>query len=241
FDIGWAVRETSPGVPETNNNGQPILANLAWISYVRLTDARVGDTLGSLGEVSAEIDAVATVMPAVQRLGASLLESDQAIVRVEDAVVVRTFGVDSAFVHSADQSCGTVISGVSGVQPGQKLKVVGKLHHSAAGASIQALFFDVLSSGPVPHPITVSVASLVSRQHLSPAGMVAKTWGRVKHTDVPEEFVLEDANGQSVRVMTPFGRPGEGSLAKVTGGTINGVSETTLLVQAPSDITIATP
>lgn len=241
IDIAQAVLESSPGVPILDSFGKPIPANLSRITYVRLTDALVGDTEGVLGEISAEIDAVAAVMPVIQPLSLAVREQSGRIVRVTDAVVARTNGLAGSYVHSIDGTMGTFVSGLVSFVPGSKLKIIGYIYHDSDGDRIGSIFADKTGNGPPPKPVVVSIADLVAPNRISPAGMYIKVCGRVRYAASPSQFWLEDVEGSKVLVKSSFARPTNGSLAIVTACSRKGTSGVALYVQEPSDINEIAP
>jgi len=103
FDIAQAVKESSPGVPLRDASGQPVKAGIKWFRFIRITDALVGDTQGLLGEVSAEIDAVAQVTPA-STIGQARTMPDGAFV-VLSGVVSAVFD-GHFYLQASDRSAG---------------------------------------------------------------------------------------------------------------------------------------
>lgn len=241
MDIAWAVQETSPGVPRTDAEGRPIPANLDSIRHVRITDAVSGDYQDPLYEISAEIDAVASVIPHKQPLSEALREPDGVIVRFDDAVVVRTGSDSSVAVHSADGSAGTRIAGSGSHPPGTRLSVLGRLYHRTDATWVTAIYCDPMGTAPVPRPVSASVRTLASRSLISPAGMVVQTWGRVHSKGYSGRFDLLDADGSMVIVYTSFGLPAEGSFVRVTGASRAGTSQTVIYTQTASDVEVVAP
>ena len=236
----WAVRGAAAGGPGRDGQGQPIPAHLASISYVRLTDALVGDWEGAKGEISAEIDAVASVMPAEEKLSSALRERDGAVVRFPDAVVARTDS-SGAWVHALDGGCGIYVSGLQQT-PGSHVQVTGRLRRDTERMQVESFFADVLSQSAPPAPVCAA-PGLLNAPEVTPAGMAVRCWGRVQSPGA-DGFEITDGTGASVPVHTAAGVqiPPEGTYAVVTAGSFRGTSGPSLSVQQTSDIAVlATP
>jgi hypothetical protein len=240
FDIKWAVLQASPGVPMLDGSGGTIPANLDSIRFLRITDALAGDYQDPLGEISAEIDAVASVIPPKQPFAEAIREANDVIVRFDDAVVVRSNADGSVYAHALDGSAGTRIAGAGAHAPGTRLSVLGRLYHYGDETVVYRIYCDPIGTAPVPRIVSVPLHTLTAPVGLSPAGMVVRTWGRASTKGYTGMFKLTGAAGGSALVTSPV-QPPDGSLVRVTGGSARGPLKTSMYLQSASDLEVLAP
>ncbi|MCC6485681.1 MAG: hypothetical protein IT209_12620 [Armatimonadetes bacterium] len=214
MDIAWAVVETAPGVPALDGGGQVIPAHLDWVKYVRLTDAKTGDFAGVSGELSADIDAAAAVMPAEQSLGEARHEENERIVRIAQAIVTGVYP-GGVFLQAPDRSSGLFATGMDAVEVGARLRVTGKLRHTADGSQIEVFFYDVLDTAQKPKALTVSLRHLNPSVGLGLDGLFVRTWGHVSALEAGR-FQIAGEDGSTATVLTQDDMPPVGALVSVT-------------------------
>ena len=165
FDIADAVVETLPGVPALDGKGNFIKANLTEFRYIRLTDAIVGDGSQLLGEMSAEIDAVAKVSP-----GVSIGEAAGYGV-ITDAVV--TFLTEDGFIIESSNRAAAmkvVTDSEEVVEVGDRLTITG----FAEDKVLTDVMFTVTEKEVPIKPVGMAKEKLTDA--LS-AYMYVRTWG----------------------------------------------------------------
>ncbi|MBO7393975.1 MAG: hypothetical protein J6U98_07235 [Abditibacteriota bacterium] len=165
FDIADAVVETLPGVPARDAGGNFIKANLKEFKYIRLTDAVTGDGSQLFGEISAEIDAVAKVSPAVSVGGA------EGYGVITEAVV--TFITEDGFIiESPDRSAAAkvITDSEEEVEVGDKLTITGNIGNRI----LTDAMFTVTSKGHDVKPVGMAKEKLTDALA---AYMYVRTWG----------------------------------------------------------------
>lgn len=140
FDIAQAVRQVSPGVP-LYDSGKMVPAGTTWFRYIRITDALLGDSQGLLGEISAEIDAVAAVTP-VTTIGEARAKSDGEFVLLEGLVSASFDGF--FYLQQADRSAGIKIESAAAVTVGNKAMITGHLKTTAGERSVDNTLVTIL-------------------------------------------------------------------------------------------------
>lgn len=173
LDIASAVVETARGVPAMGDDGKPIPAGIGWFRYVRITDAVTGDRLGQLNEISAEIDAVSAIRPALS-IGQAKRRADGDYVLITDAVVTGAF-FGGFFIESPDRSAALKVISDRTVSPGDRLTITGHIS-KGAGFVLPDTMFSVTGSVATPKPLGISIPSLNSDLA---CGLLVRTWGRV--------------------------------------------------------------
>lgn len=182
FDIADAVVQSSPGVPAHDMQGEEIKANLGWFKYVRLTDAVSGDDFPGLGEISAEIDAVSAVRPALSIGGAKrLTPGDYAL--ITEAIVTAVLP-DAFFIESLDRAAAMKVMyntsvAVDGKQVtvGDKMTITGHLTRSNGRFVLPDPMWTCTEPAmTLPRPLGVSTKMLASDLAY---GMRVRVWGSV--------------------------------------------------------------
>lgn len=197
FDIADAVVQVSPGsgIPLLID-GMPVKAGIKSFRYIRLTDAvREGTSDPELGEVSAEIDAVAAVTPAVT-VGAARKLGDGEYAVIWGAKVTAVFPGEGFFIEQPDRSAGLRIASAAPVQEGDLIALTGHVTGSADGRVIEDAFVTVLESGPTLAPVGITNKTAGSDMLL---GMLVKVWGNRKDGG-PGWILIDDGSGNPVRV-----------------------------------------
>lgn len=212
FDIARAVVQVSPGVPAVDQNGAFVPANVDRFRFVRITDAVVGDSIPGLYEISAEIDAVARVKPAVTIGEAARLNSGEHVLFV-GAVVTAVFD-DAFFIQSQDRSAAARVASDRPVEPGDVLTMTGYTSVSDSGFALLEPMFTVTAKLSVPSPLGTPVRSLGSGLAY---GLLVRTWGRV--VDAGDGYLITISDGEhSAGAVSPDGIfVPEGSYVAVTG------------------------
>lgn len=197
FDIADAVVQVSPGsgVPLLVN-GKPVKAGIASFRYIRLTDAvREGTSDPELGEVSAEIDAVAAVTPAVS-VGSARRLGDGGYAVIWGAKVTAVFPGEGFFIEQPDRSAGLRIASAAAVQEGDLIALTGHVTGSADDRVIADALVTALESGSTPAP--VGITNKTAGSDMLP-GMLVKVWGN--RIDGGSGWMLiDDGSGNPVRV-----------------------------------------
>lgn len=208
FDIADAVLElqTDPGVPVLAN-GQTIPAGISSFNYIRLTDAVEGDSEPGLGEISAEIEAVAAVRPAIT-LGESKKLPEGGYALVTEAVVTAVFPT-CFFVESPDRSSALRVEWNSWaniarstwrtITPGDKLTLTGHISRANGRFTLPDPMFTVTSeANDLPAPLGMPLKSLASNLAY---GLRVRTWGRVTDAGDGSYCIISDGS-QSARVVS---------------------------------------
>ncbi|OFX14100.1 MAG: hypothetical protein A2Z18_00695 [Armatimonadetes bacterium RBG_16_58_9] len=191
FDIARAVVQSSPGVLALDG-GSVIPAGIDWFRYVRITDALFGDSLPQLGEISAEIDAVSDVRPALSIGEAKLLDEGGYAV-ITDAVVTEAL-YGKFFIESPDRSAAFKVISDAFVQSGDRMTITGHISKSGGAHMIADPMFTVTSSGnDLPKPLGMPLRNL---QLDMAYGLLLRTWGKV--TDEGDGFYCTISDGGSV-------------------------------------------
>ena len=233
FDIADAVRETSPGVPELDAQGNPIPAGISWFRYVRITDALVGDKAGELGEISAEIDAVADVAPAVSVGAARRLQAGGYAV-IWGARVTAAFPGEF-WIEQPDRSAGLRIVSGEPVSEGDMVVVTGHVTQAGGDRAIADALVTVLERGSAPAPVGISNRSAGTEMAL---GLLVRVWGKRKAAG-DGWFTVDDGSGLPVTVRCdPFtAAPPEGQFAVATGVlSRDGEGSPVVRIRRPEDI-----
>ena len=234
FDIAKAVRETSRGVPMLNGNGNTIPAGISWFSYVRISDAVAGDVIPGLGEISAEIDAVAEARPALTIGETKRLEPNGFAV-ISDAVVTARFESD-IFIEAADRSAAMRIVSTADANVGDKITVTGHLSATDGRHSfLDPMFTRTSTANALPGALGMPIRSLVSS---AAYGLRARTWGKV--TSVGDHYcVVKDGDLTAKLIWTDsaYQSPAVGSSVAATGicDREEGSATTTLRLTDPAN------
>ena len=202
FDIASAIAETEPGVPMIAS-GQTIPAGIDRFSYVRLTDARTGDSWPDLKDVSADIDAVSRTRPALS-IGEikALPAGDYGL--VTEAVVTATYATEF-FMESPDRSAATrvewdgrfLVDGERPVQVGDRITIAGHVSNTGGRFTIDDPMLSFTAVGqPLPKPLGMPIRSLGSNLVY---GLRVRTWGRIADPGDGWIFTISE-NGQTVTV-----------------------------------------
>lgn len=239
MDLAWAVVESAPGVPALDAEGQPVPAHPGWVKYIRLTDAKTGDYAGVSGELSADIDSVAVVAPEAQTIGQARKEDNGRIARISEGVVTRILS-GGVFLEAKDRSSGIYAAGISDAQPGDVLRVTGKLHQTPDGLEVETFFYDKTETAPLPGPVMVSLRDLTRTPGLSADGLLVTTWGRV--TEIASGgYVITGASGAGATVLSEGAPVPEGSLVRVRAAVRISNSGPVLYATDPADVTVLAP
>ena len=191
FDIAAAVVQISPGVPALDGQSNPIPANIDWFRYVRLTDAVTGDSIPQLGEISAEIDAVSDVRPALTVGQAKQLQEGEYAL-ITEAVVTEAFWGE-VFVESPDRSAALKVICNVPVDPGDKVTLTGHIAKSEGVCKLPDPMFTVTSSdNELPLPLGMPIKRLGLGMVY---GLLVRTWGEV--TDGGDGFYCVITDGES--------------------------------------------
>jgi hypothetical protein len=224
FDIANAVVETAPGVPMIVG-GQTVPAGIDWFSYVRITDARTGDSWPLCSDVSADIDAVSRTRPALSIGEAKNLSTgDYAL--VTEAIVTAVFTTEF-FMESPDRSAamrvawdGRFLVGLEGddraLAVGDKITITGHLSKANSRFSFDdpMLAFTAVDS-PLPKPLGVPVQNLDSNLVY---GMRVRTWGRISDPGSGWQFAISEAGKNVAATNEQYKAPMvTGTYVSVTG------------------------
>jgi len=217
FDIADAVCQAAPGVPLTDEQGNLVPAGISWFRYIRLTDAVVGDNVispyGELGEVSAEIDAVADIAPAVS-VGRAKGLPDGTYVIIWGAIVTAAF--DGEFwIQQLDRSAGIKVVSTAPVSVGDSVIVTGHVADGAGGKEIPDALVAFIEHGESPNPI--GMTNRAAQSELA-KDLLVKVWG--KRTDSDDGwFNIDDGSVCPLKVLcSPDATvPAEGEFTTVTG------------------------
>lgn len=243
FDIANAVVETAPGVPMIVG-GQTVAAGIDWFSYVRITDARLGDYWPVLKDVAADIDAVSRTRPALSIGEAKALSAgDYAL--ITDAIVTAVFA-NEFFIESPDRSAAMRVGWDSAflvddertVTVGDRITLTGHLSRANSRYSFDdpMLSFTALNQ-PLPKPLGVPIRSLNSSIAY---GMRVRSWGKISDRGNGWQFVISEA-GHTVKIINQIYRApmAMGAYVSVTGicdreeGTGNTILK---VIDPPNDI-----
>lgn len=204
FDISNAVVETAPGVPLIAG-GQTVPAGIGSFSYVRITDARPGDSWPVLRDISADIDAVSRTRPALSIGEAKALPAgDYAL--ITEAVVTAIFP-NEFFMESPDRSAAMrvgwdsqfLVNDERAVAVGDKITITGHLSKTNGRLSFgdPMLSFTAVDK-PLPKPLGVAIRNLDSNLIY---GMRVRTWGKVSDPGNGWTFAISEA-GKSLKVTS---------------------------------------
>ena len=175
FDIADAVVESSPGVPELDIGGNTIPAGISSFRFIRVTDAVAeGTSDPELGEISAEIDAVADVAPAISVGAAKQLDSTTQTV-IWGAQVTATFSEEAFWIQQPDRSAGLKIQSTAAVAEGDLVAVTGHITEQNGEKVISDAFVTVLEHGTAPKPlgmINKSTGLTIAQ------GLLVRVWGK---------------------------------------------------------------
>lgn len=220
MDIADAVVESSPGVPAHDAFGHEIKANISQFSYIRMTDAVAGDYYPGLNEISAEIDTVSRVRPAMS-IGEAKGLAEGGYALVTEAIV--TAVTPTAFyVESPDRSAamkviyntGVAVDGVS-VAVGDKMTVTGHITKAGGEFALPDPMWSCTSIGnSVPAPLAMSVGSLGTSLAY---GLRVRVCGKV--TDRGTGYCVIKDGGSSVKITWTgsYTSPGIDAKVCVTG------------------------
>ncbi|NLN76264.1 MAG: hypothetical protein GX139_08125 [Armatimonadetes bacterium] len=181
FDIADAVVQSAPGVPALDSEGNEIKANIGWFKYVRLTDAVAGDYFPGLGEISAEIDAVAACRPALS-IGEAKKLADGEYALITDAIVTATLP-DAFFIESPNRSAAMKVIyntavAVDGkkVALGDKMTITGHISKGAFGFALPDPMWTCTEvECDLPNPVGMRLDALADDLAY---GMRVRVWGR---------------------------------------------------------------
>jgi hypothetical protein len=182
FDIADAMVQERPGVPAHDAQGREIKANLGWFKYVRLTDAVSGDNFPGLGEISAEIDAVSAVRPAMT-IGEAKKLAEGGYAVITDAIVTAVLP-DSFFIEAPNRTSAVKImydtsKAIDGhaVAVGDKMTVTGHLSRSCGRFVLPDPMWTCTEPNvAAPGPVGMSCKVLASD---AAYGMDVRAWGKV--------------------------------------------------------------
>lgn len=222
FDIADAVLEVqnTPGVP-VMVNGQTVPADISWFSYVRITDARVGDYWPQLMEVAADIDAVSRTRPALS-IGeaAAMPVGDYAL--VTEAIVTAVFSTEF-FIGSPDRSSAmrviwdsSTLVDERAVTVGDKITITGHVSKTDGRFSFGDPMFSFSAIDcTLPAALAVPTKSLES---VLLYGMKVRTWGTVTDPGDGMQFKIS-YGGKAVKITgdTYLGEIADGAYVVVTG------------------------
>lgn len=182
FDIADAVVSISPGVPALDSQGSEIKANIGWFKYIRLTDAVSGDYFPGLGEISAEIDAVAACRPALS-IGEVKKLPDGEYALITEAIVTAVLP-DSFFIEAPNRSAAMkVLYDTSIAVDGKKIAPGGKLTITGHISKVSGKFTFPDPMWTCTEPETVQIEPVgMNLKALSgdlAYGLRVRVWGRV--------------------------------------------------------------
>lgn len=189
FDMSLAVKQASPGVPV-----YPLVyAGIPCFNFIRITDAVVGDSAEMLGEISAEIDAVADVspLPGDQTIGSSKNGTDGTVVSLAGKLVSAVLAGE-LYVQEEDRSSGIRVKTSDPAAVGDRVDVIGILSTANGERFLDKASVYFVSAGARPDPIGMKTA-LVGGPGLDNAGLLVTTWGRVT-SDGDSCFFLTDGS-----------------------------------------------
>ncbi len=199
LDIADAVVQTSPGVPALDGS-DPIPANIDWFTHIRITDALTGDSIPELGEISAEIDAVSAIRPAIKIGEAKQLDGGGYAFITEAVVTVALDG--EFFIESPDRSAAIKVVSDESVEPGDSVTITGHVSNTDGVCQLPDPMFSITSTGEEPPaPLGVPMKDLACDLAY---GLLVRTWGEV--TDEGDGFycVITDG-GSSAKVVCEYG------------------------------------
>jgi len=204
FDIANAIVETAPGVPLIVNNST-VPAGIHSFSFVRMTDARVGDTWQDLKEVSAEIDAVARTRPALSIGEAkALANGDYGL--ITEAIVTAVYPTEF-FIESPNRSAAMrvrwdgrfLVDDEREVQVGDKITISGHASKTYGRFTLSDAMLSFTDIGqPLPKPLAMPIRTLQSDMAY---GLRARTWGKITDAGDGWQFTISD-NGRTANVIT---------------------------------------
>jgi hypothetical protein len=228
FDMAQAVKQVSPGVPLMNQSGQPIPAGISWFRYIRITDALTGDTQGQMGEVSAEIDAVADVRPG-ESIGSAKQKADGYFAVINDAVVTAVFPGE-IFIEENDRSSAIKLVTTFQTAPGNLVRVTGHVSTLSGEKVIADPLITVLSSSSEVKPLGTNCRGITSN-----SALLVRTWGWVKSVGI-DWFTISDGSADVKVSAGMLTLPEADSFCAVTGvvGIVNG--ETILRPRVQEDM-----
>lgn len=235
FDIATAVKQVSPGVPV-----QPLVyAHLPYFNFIRITDALSGDWAPGLGEISAEIDAVADVapLPGGESIGEAKRRSDKAVVSLSNKVVSAVFEHE-LYVQEEDRSSGIRVRTSDLVSVGDRVDVTGILSTSGSERFLDKASVYLKSHGSRPRPLGMPARN-IGGVGLDNSGLLVKVFGRAGLGGTGW-FYVNDGSVQSpgLRVRCDgIAPPAPGTVVRVTGiSTFDGTPQ--LRVMSGGDISI---
>lgn len=195
FDIATAVREVSPGVPMYDALGKTIPAGITSFKYIRMTDAVKGDVwMGA--EVSAEIDAVADVRPAVT-IGEAKKLSTGDFALICGAKVTATTS-DGFWIEQQDRSAGIrVVSNIK-ASIGNTVEITGHIAEQGEKFITDALV-TILDSKTIDPVKPIGLANKAAQLEM-PRGLLVKVWGKRKATG-SGWFTIDDGSGCPIKVL----------------------------------------
>ncbi|MGI6295107.1 MAG: hypothetical protein ACOX3G_03390 [Armatimonadota bacterium] len=182
FDIADAVLQSAPGVPAIDSYGNEIKANISWFKYVRLTDAVSGDYFPGLGEISAEIDAVAACRPALS-IGEVKKLPDGEYALITEAIVTAVLP-DSFFIEAPNRSAAmkviydtSIAVDSKIVAVGDKMTITGHLSKTSGRFTFPDPMWTCTEPGAAQiEPVGMNLKTLSSDLAY---GMRVRVWGRV--------------------------------------------------------------
>ena len=233
FDIASAVLEASAGVPQLDGQGRPVPAGISWFRYVRMTDALIGDTVPGLGEISAEVDAVADVAPAVSVGVARRLPAGTYAV-IWGAQVTAAFAGEF-WIEQTDRSAGIRIASQQAVSEGDVVAVTGHVTPSGRDVVIADPLVSVLGHGSSPAPLGLTNRSAGTD---IAQGLLVRVWGK-RGAAGEGWFMVEDGSGTQVKVLSVPGAPmpDDGQFVVATGVLSRDAAGTPIVrIRKPEDI-----
>jgi hypothetical protein len=220
LDISDAVVESSPGVPALDEYGNEIHANLGWFRYVRLTDARNGDSFPGLGEISAEIDAVSAVRPALS-IGEAKQLDEGGYAFITEAIVTAVLP-DAFFVEAPDRSAAmkmmfatsTAIDGKR-ITVGDKVSVSGHLNKTCRKFRLpDPMWCCTSTENAVPAPVATTISTLMDPMAY---GMRVKTFGKVTSRGTGQCMITDGSKYVIIRWSGSYPAPAIDARVCVTG------------------------
>ena len=204
FDIADAVVETEPGVPLIVG-GQTVPAGISSFSYVRITDARSGDSWPQLKAIAADVDAVSRTRPALGIGEVRALAADEYAL-ITEAIITAVFPTEF-FIESPDRSAGMrvgwnsqfLVNNERAVAVGDKITIDGHLSKSDRRFSFNdPMFAFTAVDEPLPKPLGARMQNLDSDLLY---GMRVRTWGNVSDPGDGWEFTISEG-AKSIKVRS---------------------------------------
>lgn len=234
MDIAWAVVQSAPGVPAPDGQGHTIPAGIAWFRYIRLTDVLEDDTNPTYGRITADIDAVSDIAPAV-RIGEAKTLPGGSYAVITDAIVTAAF-TGEFYIEAQDRSAAMrVISGAS-VAIGDRITITG--HISKSGGSFvlpDPMFTAVSSNNQVPRPLGAPIARLGSDLSY---GLRVRTWGKVIYPGDGYYCIIADGNSAAMVTCPDYFETQQDAYLAVTGvrDREEGLERILIRTSSPDDI-----